>query len=280
MDASDRSTRADSARAILLCCVLMLLQTPALAQQSGDAYYEQNCSSCHSIGGGYLAGPDLKDVTRRAERQWLLEFMRDPDRKVAAKDAYALKLREQSQGMAMPAFPDLTDKLGGEVLRYIESRSAGSHPQPDIPQSSGDPEVGRALFIGTQQLSGGGAACMACHQAAGLPGTGGKLGPDLTLIRQRLGGERGLSAWMQRPPTPVMSAIYRDKQLTNEEIAALAAFFGSTLEHSEQARENPRTAVQLAGVGMSLLAVLVAGFVWRGRSRGVRGTIVGKRDGQ
>lgn len=268
------------AGAIVLIFLLRLFTASASAQEGGDAYYEQNCSSCHSIGGGFLAGPDLKDVTQRAERRWLLEFIRDPEKKIAAKDAYALKLREQSHGMAMPAFPDLSDKLGDEVLRYIEFRSTGSHPQPEITSAAGDPEIGRALFIGTRQLSGGGAACMACHQAAALPGTGGKLGPDLTLVRQRLGGERGLSAWLQRPPTPVMSSIYRDKALSKEEIADLIAFFGTTLEHSEQARETPRRAVQLAGIGVSLLAMLVAGFVWRGRSRGVRVTITKRGDGK
>lgn len=264
---------------MLFCSLLILHTVSAVSQQSGDTYFEQNCSSCHSIGAGFLAGPDLKDVTQRAERRWLLEFMRDPERKIKSKDPYALKLQSESQGMAMPAFPDLNDATGEQILRYIESRSAGSHPQPET-ALSGDPQLGRALFTGAKQLSSGGAACMACHQAAGLPGTGGKLGPNLTAIQQRLGGERGLAAWLQRPPTPVMSSIYRDKQLTSEEIAAFVAFFGTTFELSEQARETPRDAVQLTGVGVSLLVVLVAGFVWRGRSRGVRETIVRKRDGR
>lgn len=40
------------------------------AQETAD-YFRQNCTSCHTIGGGRLTGPDLKDVEGRKDSDWL-----------------------------------------------------------------------------------------------------------------------------------------------------------------------------------------------------------------
>src|SRR5690606_2738460 len=42
------------------------------------ADFKQNCMSCHTVGGGRLVGPDLKDVTERKDREWLTRFILDP----------------------------------------------------------------------------------------------------------------------------------------------------------------------------------------------------------
>ena len=42
----------------------LLSAVSAHAQQASD-FFQQNCTSCHTIGGGRLTGPDLKDVPRR-----------------------------------------------------------------------------------------------------------------------------------------------------------------------------------------------------------------------
>ena len=60
----------------------------AFCQEAAD-YFRQNCTSCHTIGGGRLTGPDLKDVTQRKDRQWLARFILDPGGVIAGGDAYA-----------------------------------------------------------------------------------------------------------------------------------------------------------------------------------------------
>src|SRR5262249_2147663 len=49
----------------VLCMATML--TSAMAQEAAD-FFRQNCVSCHTVGGGRLTGPDLKNVTQRKER--------------------------------------------------------------------------------------------------------------------------------------------------------------------------------------------------------------------
>ena len=45
------------------------------AAQTPTADFKTSCSSCHTIGGGRLTGPDLKDVGKRKDRAWLVRFI-------------------------------------------------------------------------------------------------------------------------------------------------------------------------------------------------------------
>jgi cytochrome c2 len=49
---------------------LMLVSAPLATGQTPEAvgFFRQNCTSCHTIGGGRLTGPDLKNVTRQKDR--------------------------------------------------------------------------------------------------------------------------------------------------------------------------------------------------------------------
>ncbi len=49
----------------------------------GQAIFEQKCQGCHSIGGGQIVGPDLKGVTSRRDRDWLISFITSPDQLIA-----------------------------------------------------------------------------------------------------------------------------------------------------------------------------------------------------
>ena len=61
------------------------------AQETAD-YFRQNCASCHTIGGGRLTGPDLKNVWERQDEEWLRSFILNPQAKLDSGDAYALQL--------------------------------------------------------------------------------------------------------------------------------------------------------------------------------------------
>ena len=259
---------------------LLFVSSTALAWQANpSAYFEQNCSACHTIGGGPSVGPDLKNVTQAAPRHWLVEFIRDPDAKVAAKDPHAIKIVAEAQGTVMPGSPGITEEFGEELLEYIDQQS-GAVAGSATPSVAGDATRGRELFLGRVRLSNGAAACVACHQASGLPLAGGRLGPDLSTARQKLGGNRGLSSWLHSPPTPLMSTIFRSAPLTSEEATDLTAFLGSANENSVQFNQAALRRVQVTGLGGSLLLVLIAGLVWRGRLHGVRRSIVHKRGDQ
>jgi mono/diheme cytochrome c family protein len=262
-----------------LLAVLFLTSASLASLPSPAAYFEQNCSSCHTVGGGPSVGPDLKGVTQRALRHWLIEFIPNPDAKIAAKDPYATRIVTESQGMVMPGFPDVSEEFGEGLLEYVEQQSGASNA-PATAGVAGDPARGRELFLGKRRLSNGAAACIACHQASGLPLAGGRLGPDLSVVHRKLGGDRGLAPWLRNPPTPLMSTIFRSGPLTTEEAVDLTAFLRTTMENSQQLSEAPLRRVQAIGLSGALLAFVIAGVVWRGRLDGVRRYVLRKRGGQ
>src|SRR5262245_55273305 len=83
--------------------IFCLIATAATvsAQETAD-FFGQNCVSCHTVGGGRLTGPDLKNVTQRKEREWLVEFMQSAQAMLDKGDPYALKLQQEARGVVMP----------------------------------------------------------------------------------------------------------------------------------------------------------------------------------
>ncbi len=98
--------------------------------EPGKAIFEQKCQSCHSIGGGRIVGPDLKGITERRERGWLIRFIVSPDELIAQGDPIAKQLVEE-YGIPMPNM-GLSEPEGEEVLAYIEAQSGGE-PIPPTP---------------------------------------------------------------------------------------------------------------------------------------------------
>lgn len=97
--------------------------------------------------------------------------------------------------------------------------------------SAADPRVGEALYVGTVAFSQGGAPCLACHGHAGtgLGPSAGYYGPDLTELYANYGAE-GVSSVLEFLAFPSMEALYRERPLTEQEIADLTAFFGERVE--------------------------------------------------
>jgi mono/diheme cytochrome c family protein len=85
----------------------------------GQAIFENICAMCHTIGDGILVGPDLKDVTSRRDRDWLISFITRPDQLIAQGDPQAIQLLEQYNGMLMPTF-GLSEQEAEAALVYIE----------------------------------------------------------------------------------------------------------------------------------------------------------------
>ena len=88
-------------RLTLTLCALLMTASAAWAQETED-YFRQNCISCHTIGGGRLTGPDLKNVSQRQERDWLVRFMRNPRAMINSGDPYAQQLLSEARNTVMP----------------------------------------------------------------------------------------------------------------------------------------------------------------------------------
>jgi mono/diheme cytochrome c family protein len=258
-----------------LAVVLIGALVPGAAgAQDAAKYYEENCAVCHTIGGGDQAGPDLKGGTDRKDRDWLIRFILDPDDVVKSGDEYALELVANWGGVVMPEIDGLTRETAEALVNYIETESrAGAAEPPTTPLvfTDADRALGLDLFTGRARLANAGPSCLSCHALGGTGGTsGGALGPDLAAVHTQLGGARGVTAWLTRPPTPMMRAIYRRASLTEDESRSLAALFESAASVSVAPASTQRRRLALTGAVGAIAGLAAIGLVWRGRFRSVR----------
>lgn len=260
-----------------VCGALVLAPAPAGAQAAAE-FYDQNCAGCHTIGQGNAnGGPDLKDVTRRRERDWLIRFLLDPD-DFRSEPAVAQMIKDAG-GLEMPATEGLTPEMAAALLEVIEQRSASAsaYPMPSTeqPLTPADAARGRDLFTGRTALAAAGPSCVHCHDAATLaPPGGGRMGPDLTRVTARLGGARGVSAWLRTTPTPVMRAVYRTAALTPEESHALAAFFDEAATSAEVPAATRLGPLIFGSVALSAIALALVGMTGARRFRRLRRPLV------
>lgn len=259
---------------------LLVAAGPASAQDAAT-FFGQNCAACHTIGGGLLTGPDLKDVSSRKDRAWLARFIQNPKTLIDAGDPYANQLLQEARGVMMPALPGLTPALAESLLNLIDiesqlpkSRFAGLQLS-DRPFTPADIDRGLQLFTGTARTAADGPACLSCHSVGGVGAMGGgKLGPDLTLVYERLGGRRGLGAWLAAPATPTMQTLFRQTALGPEEIESLLAFFEDAVQRRAEADPVAPLTFFLIGLGGAVFGVVVFDFAWQRRFRSVRRRLI------
>ncbi len=269
-------------RAATLCAVALLAALSARAQmQEAVGFFRQNCTSCHTIGGGRLTGPDLKNVNQAKDRAWLADFLQNPKARIDAGDSYALKLQQEARGVVMPTINGMTAAQAEALLDMIEAESklaksqfAGS-PISDRPFTQEDWARGRALFRGTQRLNSNGPSCVSCHTLKGLGGLGGgRLGPDLTLVYERLGGRRGTGSWLLNPASPTMQPIFRTHPLQPEEIMSLLAVFEDSARKGGSDDSPNSLNFLMMGMGGAVFGLFILSRIWKQRFRGVRRTLV------
>lgn len=276
-----RSTTPRALRALLI--LLVMLPMPLLAQEAAD-YFRTNCMSCHTIGGGRLTGPDLKNVTQRKDRAWLVNFLQDPRAVIDAGDAYATQLVADARGTVMPTLNGMNKARAEGLLDMIEAESqlpksafAGVQVS-DRPFTAKDVQMGHDIFTGAVSLKNGGPQCISCHTVNGLGGFGGgQLAPDLTTVFERYQGRKTLTTWLSAPATPTMGATFKTQQLDPDEILALVAFFQSTLQRNPEDASKARLNFVLFGLGGTLLMLAIMDVAWKKRFTAVRRPLVNER---
>ncbi len=268
--------------AVLALALLLSAPAQSIAMDDPGQYFKTSCSPCHTIGGGRLVGPDLKDVTQRQDRSWLLEFIQNPQAKFDAEDPYALQILAESNGVPMIPVAGMTAEIAGSMLDLIEresglERSAFAGPKELPEPTDEDRAAGEALFMGRSSLAQGGPPCISCHTVAGIGGFGGgRLGPDLTKAAERFGGLSGLYAWLEAPPTAQMKANFDGHPFDEAELFSLASYLNAAAGASEIAIFSDMNRIGFAAIGLlATLCFMVAfGGLWGGRLRGVRKPMV------
>lgn len=258
----------------------LLLARVVLAQEAAD-FFRMNCMTCHTIGGGRLTGPDLKDVEQRKERVWLEKFVTNPKAMIDSGDPYATKLQQEARGVVMPAVPGMNAARAAALLDMIGAESKLERSQfaglqiSDKPFTPEEIGYGRNLFMGTRLLANGGPPCLSCHAVRDVGGLGGgRIGPDLTRVYERLGSRRSLATWLSAPATTTMQPLFRGRAMQPNEVLALTAFLEDEAKRGGEADTVPLLNFFLLGLGGSVIVLSAFGAAWKGRFRAVRRPMV------
>jgi mono/diheme cytochrome c family protein len=266
--------------------LLLALTAPLLAQDPA-AYFKQNCMSCHTVGGGRLTGPDLKDVTQRRDHQWLVNWLQNPKAVLDGGDPYAQKLLQDSRGVVMPTVAGMNPQLAAQLVDLLDAESKLPRSQfagvqiSDRPFTPQDVALGMALFTGERRLANGGPPCISCHTMKGMTGLhGGRLGPDLTLVYERLQGRKGLGAWLSAPASPTMAPVFKTTAISGDEIFALTALFANEAQNRGTDDQTALLNFFLLGLGGAVIGLVSFDRIWKRRLTGVRRQIVHRDRGE
>ena len=199
----------------------------AYGAQDPAAVFAKKCSGCHTFGHGDRVGPDLKGVTDRRARPWLLAWIRSSQRLVTERDRTALTIFEKFKRERMPDQP-LSDQEIGALLDYFAAggplTASGGRARHAATAHAAEIALGRDVFFGARPARSGGASCASCHtvQADRAPG-GGTFGTDLTHVYSRF-QDAALSDFLRRPCFPRAFPNQDAAPLTDEEAFAVKAF--------------------------------------------------------
>ncbi len=126
-------------------CVLMVVAGSVNAQTDGKNLFKDYCKACHTIDQGKLVGPELKNVHEKRSEEWLIQWIRNPQAMLDAKDPDALAIWEEYNKVPMTPNPNMTDDDIRGILAYIKEQSS---PAPAAaaatPTAAADPGAGAA----------------------------------------------------------------------------------------------------------------------------------------
>jgi len=135
-----------------LCLVLLLTFSTSLIAQEGDpvngkSLYNSNCAACHKLDKA-MTGPALRNIEARLadeqglDREWLSAWIRNSSALIKSGDAYANKVFNDNNGIAMTAFPQLSDQDISDILAYTAEEKKEPIVAPNAVADAGAQEGG------------------------------------------------------------------------------------------------------------------------------------------
>jgi mono/diheme cytochrome c family protein len=133
------------------------IPTDAAAISAGEALFNGNCKSCHRVK-QKLVGPALAGVEGRAPSiAWILEWVKNPAKKIASGDEYANKIYNEYNKSQMTAFTSYTDAQILSILAYVKKEADTPDevkvidpklpPNPGVPSSYMNTILGGMILI-------------------------------------------------------------------------------------------------------------------------------------
>ena len=243
-----------AAKTRALALVLLLLAGVQLAwpddedSQAGGAKFSpeaaatfnKRCTACHTFGKGIKVGPDLKGVTERRKRDWLIKFIHASSTVIKSGDKTAVSLFTEFKMQRMPDWTDLSEKQINDILDFLSIGGPDIKPLDERNAelaSPSDLELGRRFFSGDQRLKYGVPPCSSCHSVAGIR-WGGSLGPDLTQSYFKF-QDRALTEFLRHPCFQWEAAGAGAHYLTPKEVFALKAFLRQAASRRSASADSP-----------------------------------------
>jgi mono/diheme cytochrome c family protein len=194
---------------------------------AAKAVFTKRCMACHTYGHGVKVGPDLKRVTDRRKRDWLLAFVRSSTAVIRSGDPTATKLFRQFKSERMPDWTDFSPELIASIVDYLKADGPEQRP-PDERNAAtatlSEIDTGRGLFHGRLHFAYASHACAACHSIRDPKVvSGGSLGPDLTSTYFRY-QDRAMTEFLRHPCIPQDWALSSMQYLTPQESFAIKAY--------------------------------------------------------
>ncbi|MCB0323258.1 MAG: c-type cytochrome [Bdellovibrionales bacterium] len=209
-----------------LLTLVVLTERPTVAQSPGEElfYGSNQCAFCHALGAGDRpSGPDLAGVSTRRSRDWLTQWLADPEQ-FAERDMTAAELVAKYNGVVMPK-PSLTATEVQHLIDFFTTRDSGGTlpPSPFEPLPAAQYESAKAAYFDN---------CSGCHGARRWGATGPSLLPESHVADgkqvpgagTRAIGTTALSAILQNGSPAGMPAWGREGLLNAKQIEELARF--------------------------------------------------------
>lgn len=204
------------------------------------ATFNKRCTACHTYGKGIKVGPDLKGVTERRKRDWLVKFIHASSSVIKSGDTTAVSLFAEFKQQRMPDWADLSEKQINDILDYVAIGGPDIKPMDERNAelaSPADIEMGRQLFSGERRLQYGAQGCRSCHGVRGA-GLGGSLGPDLTQTYFKF-QDRALTEFLRHPCFQWEAPGGGTHYLTAKESFALKAFLRQAAARPAPGKGDP-----------------------------------------
>ena len=174
------------------------------AGEFGKLYERYKCYACHKFNGfGGTLAPDLSYEGSRATRQWLLQFMENPQ---TLRPTLVLR---------MPQF-NMPERDAAVFADYFET----AMQSPAVDATLDRKELTPAMAAAGRQLYEKRYQCQACHT---IGSAGGYVGPSLGNAGNWL-TPGWIEAWLRNPQALVPGTIEPRQAFTADEIQALTAY--------------------------------------------------------
>ncbi len=127
---------------------------PALVS-AGKSLFENNCTTCHSVTDEVVIGPGLYNMHERRTEAWLISWIRNSSKMIAAGDPQAVELFNKYNKTQMPSYA-FSDEEIKSIIAYVQAEgkpaaaaapAGGDTAAADGGGSSVDPKIAQYIDI-------------------------------------------------------------------------------------------------------------------------------------